>query len=201
VRRPSALRRIAAGRGFILFLLLAAGCSTARGLPPLQTAPEVDLTQYIGTWLQIAAFPTSFDQGCVGTQVTYAFGNDGDLTVFDECRERALDGPVRSRHGRAWLADPANPAKLDMQFYWPLPLYQRRWILELGSGYAFAAVGALDRDSLWIYARSPQLDAATYAALVSRMQAQGFDTSRLAKTPSRDPAAGRSDVVVHDRSG
>jgi len=182
-RCARALRRLAPAHRFLPVLLLAAGCSTARGLPPLQTAPQVDLTQYIGTWFQIAAFPTSFEEGCVGTQVTYAFGNDGDLTVFDECRERALDGPVRSRRGRAWLADPANPAKLDMQFYWPLPLYQRRWILEVGAGYAFAAVGAPDRNSLWIYSRSPQLDAATFGTLVSRMQAQGYDTSRLSKTP------------------
>jgi apolipoprotein D and lipocalin family protein len=181
-RACSALRRLGAGPGTLL-LLLAAGCSSTRGLPALQTAPQVDLTQYVGTWFQIAALPTSFESGCVGTQVTYAFGNDGEMSVFDECRERALDGPVRSRKGRAWTADPANQAKLDVQFYWPLPLYQRRWILELGDGYAFAAVGDPSRDSLWIYARSPRLAAATYTGIVARMRAQGYDTSRLVTTP------------------
>ena len=169
--------------GAALSLLLVAGCASSRGLPPPATAPHVDLTQYIGTWFQIAAFPTSFQAGCVGARATYAFGDDGAISVLDECRDGALDGPVRSRHGRAWVTDQATNAKLDVQYDWPVPIYQRSWILEVGPGYAFAVIGAPGRDALAIYARGPRLDEATYGAIVARMVAQGYDVSRLVKTP------------------
>jgi len=44
------------------------------------------------------------------------------------------------------------------------------------------AVGAPDRNYLWILAREKSLDEAIYASLLEKLTDKGFDVSRLVKT-------------------
>ena len=50
-------------------------------------------------------------------------------------------------------------------------------------------VGHPGRDYLWILARKPTMADATYQAIVTRLQAQGYETSRLVRTPQVAVAA------------
>jgi apolipoprotein D and lipocalin family protein len=56
------------------------------------------------------------------------------------------------------------------------------WIIELGSSYEYAAVGAPGRDSLWILSRTPALDSQIYDRLVGRLRDQGYEVDRLVRT-------------------
>jgi lipocalin len=40
---------------------------------------------------------------------------------------------------------------------------------------------------LWIYARTRELDDTTYRTLVAHAAAQGYDTTRLVRTPQSTP--------------
>lgn len=51
-----------------------------------------------------------------------------------------------------------------------------------------AVVGHPSRDYLWILARKPILPAEIYQSLVSRLQSQGYETSRLVRTLQRNPS-------------
>jgi apolipoprotein D and lipocalin family protein len=146
---------------------------------------EVDLARYAGRWYEIASFPQYFQEGCVATRATYRLRDDGRIDVLNECRDRTLDGPLRRAEGVAWVVDPdTSPARLKVQFFWPFS--GDYWIFDLDPDYRFAAVGSPSREYLWILSRTPAMDPAEYAALLERLEALGFDLSRL--EPTLQPA-------------
>lgn len=165
-------------------LAALAGCSTSTterlGLPPLETVDHVDLSKYVGTWYEIAAFPQSFQKGCVATTATYAIRADGDIDVRNRCRKGALDGPEKSVLGRARVVDSATNAKLKVSFF--RPFWGDYWIVDLGADYDYAVVGHPGRDYLWILGRTSTMTEATYAGILDRLKDKGYDTSRLRRT-------------------
>jgi apolipoprotein D and lipocalin family protein len=165
-------------------LALSAGCFTSTTerlrLPPLQTVAHVDLSRYLGTWYEIANFPQSFQRGCTGTTATYTLRADGDIDVLNRCRKGSLNGEEKSVLGRARVVDRATNAKLEVSFF--RPFWGDYWIIDLSDDYSYAVVGHPSRDYLWILARTPTMPEATYQSLVTRLQVQGYETSRLMRT-------------------
>jgi apolipoprotein D and lipocalin family protein len=156
-------------------LLLALAC--ARAGPPPRTVERVDLARYAGTWYEIASFPSWFQRGCTATTASYALRDDGRVSVENRCTR---DGEQSGVEGVAWPVDDSN-ARLKVRFFWPFA--GDYWVLALDPDYRWSLVGHPDRDYLWILARTPRIDEALYAELVAKAQAEGFDVSRLARTP------------------
>jgi apolipoprotein D and lipocalin family protein len=168
----------------LLLGLLSTGCATTTTerlkLPPLTTVDHVDLPRYLGRWYEIANFPQSFQRNCFATTATYATREDGDIDVTNRCRKGAVDGPEDVAHGRARVLDKATGAKLEVSFF--RPFWGDYWIIQLGEAYDYAVVGHPSRDYLWILSRSPTLPSAQYDAIVARLAAQGYETSRIVRT-------------------
>ncbi len=173
-------------RRLLPLVALLAGCAHTPSGPPLRTVDRVDLTRYMGRWYEIATIPMSFQKGCVGVTATYTLRADGDVDVVNTCRKETLDGEERSADGKAWSVDPSN-AKLEVRFFWPF--HGSYWIIDLDPDYRWAVVGHPDRKYLWILSRTPQMDPATYDAILGRLRAQEYDTSLLVKT-AQLPAKG-----------
>jgi len=166
----------------IVCLVVFAACAhadTAR--VPLRTVPAVDLNRYLGTWYEIASYPQRFQRNCTGTTATYSHREDGRIRVVNVCRDGGLGGPSRQAEAVAWVVEgePSN-AKLRVQFFWPFS--GDYWIIELDGEYRYAVVGHPSREYLWILARTPQIDPALYADLIRRIEAHGYDASRLQRT-------------------
>ena len=170
--------------GGLLGFLIVTGCASSTTerlhLPALRTVAHVDLSRYLGTWYEIASFPQRFQRGCTATTAIYTLRDDGKIDVLNRCRKGALDGPEKSAHGRARVVDRATNAKLEVSFF--RPFWSDYWIIDLADDYSYAVVGHPGRDYLWILARKPTMAEATYQAIVARLQAQGYDTSRLVRT-------------------
>ncbi len=165
--------------GLVLATALV-GCASPQ--PPLEVVDEVDLDRYLGKWYEIASFPQWFQRGCVASMATYSRRPDGRIGVVNECRDESFEGELRRAEGVAWVADEEGSlAKLKVQFFWPFR--GDYWIIELDPEYRYAAVGHPSRNYLWILARTPTLDPALYRALSARLEAQGYDLSRLRLTP------------------
>lgn len=171
----------------LLLLLAAVGCSSTttsrRGLPALTTVAHVDLQRYLGTWYEIAAFPQSFQRGCTASTATYTLRDDGQIEVINRCRKDSPEGPEKVAQGRARVVDRTSNAKLEVSFF--RPFWGDYWIIDLGPSYEYAVVGHPSRDYLWILARTPGMPPDTYQAIVQRLTAQGYDTSRLVRTRHR----------------
>lgn len=168
---------------FALGLLLLTACATTtsrRDLPPLETVPSVDLSRYVGTWYEIASFPQRFQEGCTGTSATYSLRPDGRIEVVNRCRDQTLDGPERVSTGVAKVVDERTNARLKVSFF--RPFWGDYWVIQLDPEYRWAVVGHPSRDYLWILSRTPTLDEATYARILERLTADGYDVARLRRT-------------------
>jgi apolipoprotein D and lipocalin family protein len=166
-------------------LLAVLGCinTQKKTSPPLSVVPYVDLTRYTGTWYEIARYPHSFQEGCVGSKTTYTLSDDGKISVLNECYDKTFDGKIRSAKGKAWVVDPTTNAKLKVSFFWPFSGHY--WIIDLGENYEYAVIGHPKRKYLWILSRSKEIEGEVYETILSRLRDKQYDTSRLIKTAQK----------------
>jgi apolipoprotein D and lipocalin family protein len=167
---------------FFHITILTMTMSTCSSSVP-ETVPAVDLERYAGKWYEIASFPQRFQRGCHCTYAEYTPTGKGYVRVFNSCRRDSVNGKQTTISGKAFPVKGSNNAKLKVQFFWPFR--GNYWIIELADDYSYAAVGAPGRNYLWILARSPQMSDETYAILLRKISAKGFDVSRLQKTEQR----------------
>lgn len=169
-------------KSFFLVIATVAlfGCRTPSA--PADAVVDVDLDRYLGRWYEIASLPQYFQRGCFATKAFYSRRDDGRIRVLNECRDGALDGPVRRAEGVAWRVDESETAgKLKVRFFWPFSGHY--WIIALDPDYQWAMVGHPERKYLWILARAPAMDDSSYDSLVRRAGAMGYDIGRLVRTP------------------
>lgn len=175
----------------LLFIVAAAyACARAgaKAKTPLEVVPEVDLDRYAGRWFEVARLPNRFEEDCAGdVTATYTPREGGEIDVLNQCRGKG--GQLKKAEGRARRASKDGPnSKLEVRFAPAflslLPfVWGDYWIIDLAPDYSHAVVGDPGRAYLWVLARSPQMSEEAYRAAVRRAEAQGFDVSRLIKTP------------------
>lgn len=170
-------------RSLIALALLATACVPAPGPETPRTVGQVDLTRYVGTWHEVARFPTSFQDSsrirCEGVTATYSARPDGKIDVVNRCRNALDGGRERVATGTAYSTSPGND-RLRVSFFWPF--YGDYWVVGLDPDYRWAVVGAPGRDYLWILSRAPEMTPADYDAAVAIARREGFETARLQRT-------------------
>ncbi|MCA9422299.1 MAG: lipocalin family protein, partial [Nitrospira sp.] len=101
-------------------------------------------------------------------------------------------GEEISIKGVATVVDPEHRAKLNVVFdQWAAKLVAwftsseqgNYWILRVDPDYRLAIVGTPDRDYLWILARTPTIDEASYQDMVSFSHRLGFQTEHVIRAP------------------
>lgn len=167
-------------------LLLAANAPLA-ARAQVTTVDRVDIDRYLGVWYEIARLPNRFQADCVrDVTATYSRRAPTVINVINSCRHS--DGAEGRVEGIARIRDLNTNAKLEVRFAplsmsWLPFVWDDYWILDVAPDYTHAMVGEPGRDYLWILSRSPLLDRAIYDRLVAKASAQGFDTSKLKRTP------------------
>ncbi len=148
---------------------------------PVETVANLDLDRYLGKWYEIGRLPNRFQKGCVASSATYSRIDAQTIAVLNECREGRLDGEPRRAQGTAWLAgDGSNPAKLEVQFFWPFR--GDYWVIALDTEYRWAMIGHPQRKYLWILSREPDMPDVLYRRLLQQAASQGFDVSAVQRT-------------------
>ncbi|KAJ0984859.1 hypothetical protein J5N97_003215 [Dioscorea zingiberensis] len=152
---------------------------------------NLDIERYMGRWYEIASFPSFFQpRNGVNTRATYTLNNDGTVHVLNETWS---DGKRDYIEGTAYKADPASDeAKLKVKFYVPpflpiFPVVGDYWVLYIDDDYQYAVIGQPSRKYLWILSRKTQIDEEVYNQLVEKAKEEGYDVSKLHKTPQADP--------------
>lgn len=170
----------------LITLGLSSGLSpaVAREAAPLKTVERVDLKRYAGKWHQIALLPNRFQAQCLSdTTATYTLQADGKIEVKNRCvieggKTEEVIGAVKP------LSGDTTGAKLKVRFApawlaWLPQVWGNYWVIDLDPDYQYAAVSEPDRKFLWILSRTPTMDAAKYSALMARLTAMDFDTTKL----------------------
>lgn len=173
--RGSSLRAAAAS----ILGVAVAGCGVmpGAGRPPLEVVERVDIERYMGVWYEIAKYPNRFEQGCYAVTAEYSLREDGTVRVFNVCRDSDGATVKRTIEGFARVADTTTNAKLTVYFFFPFGAPY--WIIDLDEDYQYAVVGEPSRRFLWILSRTPALDERTYAGILERLPAKGYDPARL----------------------
>ena len=167
---------------FCLFLLSCQiDTSNTMKKNELPTVAAVDINKYAGTWYEIAKFPNSFEKGLTCITATYSLRADGKIGVLNKGHKISDPGKIQESKGKAWIPDPAYPARLKVQFFWPFA--GNYYIMDLDADYEYALVGDPSRNYLWILCRTKQMDEAIYGRLTAKAKSLGFDISRIELTP------------------
>ena len=188
---PEVPPAVARSRGSIardVFLATAFAASlalpSARAAAPLPVVPQLDLDRYAGQWHEIARYPNFFERMCVGDVTAHYTRNaDGTVSVVNACRKE--DGSMQRAEG---LARVVAPARLEVRFapawlgFLPF-VWGDYWVIDLAPDYSHAVIGEPSREYLWILARNPRMDDATYARITGGLAALGYDPARLLRNP------------------
>ena len=183
------MKHLPVTRALSVLAFAAAVLSTAAPVHAQEvvTVPSVDLKRYVGKWYEIARFPNSFQKKCIANVTAeYRARTDGDIDVTNRCKVEG--GVLDQTDGLARVIEGSHNAKLQVRFapawlaWFPL-VWGDYWVIDLDADYSVATVGTPSRDYLWILARKPALSTGEYEAAVNNATKQGFDTSKLVKTP------------------
>jgi len=156
-------------------------------LPPLTVVNNLDPARYAGEWFEIARLPNRFQNQCAGDVVArYRSRPSGGFDVINRCRK--ADGTVSEAAGVARPVANAPSSVLQVRFAPAfLSFLPQVWgdyqVMALDDAHTHAVVGTPDRKYLWVLSRTPTLDDAVYANLISVARNQGFDVSNVMRTP------------------
>jgi len=165
------------------FITMLGGCRSS--LPPISTAPDVDLPRFMGDWYVIANIPTRIERGAHNAVESYRLDADGTIATTFTFRDGAFGAKPERHCPRGFVRDPANKAVWGMQFIWPIKADYR--IVYVSEDYQRTIVGREKRDYVWIMARTPELAEADFRALSERVAREGYDVSKLVRVPQRWP--------------
>lgn len=155
----------------------------------VEAVDQIDVQKYVGKWYEIARLPMYFQRKCESdTTAFYALNNDNTIDVTNSCLDK--NGKKNVAHGRAFSQNAGN-SKLKVSF---LPSALRwmpftkgdYWILRIDPEYKVALVGGPSNKYLWILSRTPKLDESTYQSYLETATQQGYDISKLIKTPQNN---------------
>jgi len=164
---------------FVSTLVMAGSCFGCMDGEP-EVEKNFELGRFQGRWHEIARIPRDYDKECHGTVADYLLVAGDRLDLTHTCSIGSATGPKRQFRATATVDDADVPAKMSLQIGLYVGSY---WVLDVGDNYEYAVVGHPSRTMLWILARAPALDAATYDAELALARKQGYGTDMLRKTP------------------
>ncbi len=162
----------------LLFALAA--CS---GPPPIRTATAVDLERFMGDWYVIANIPTFIETNAYNAMESYRLAEDGTVATTFSFRKGGFEGERKTYHPTGYIIDTQSNAVWGMQFIWPIKADYR--IIYVDSAYSQTIIGRIDRDYVWLMARTPQLPDADYQHFLELIAAEGYDISKVQKVPQQ----------------
>jgi apolipoprotein D and lipocalin family protein len=154
----------------------------------LRAVAHVDLSRYMGDWFVVANIPYFAENDCVDSLESYALRADGRIDNRFSCREKSFDAPMKRK-----LATIATVHDKSSNAEWRVPFFEivrvRYVVIDLDPDYQWAVIGHPSRRYGWVLSRTRALPDATYKGILDRLRAQGYDTSKFARVPQREPAS------------
>lgn len=161
--------------------MTVAGCAGQRD--ELKPVDFVDLDRFMGDWYVIANIPTFIEKTAHNAVETYTRNDDGTIATTFVFRDGGFDGKRKQYNPKGFVTDHPSNAIWGMRFIWPIKADYR--IAYLSSDYTQTVIGRNKRDYLWIMARSPDIPAADYDAIVRQVADMGYDITQIRKVPQQ----------------
>ena len=151
----------------------------------LDTVPFVDLNRYGGLWYEIAGYPSSFNEGLVGTTATYGLLGDGTVSVYNRAFVGTCDGEETSITGYAIAEDDSNSKlTVKLEIFPGVFTDGNYWVILLDEeNYSYAVVSDPTMQSLFILNREPTMEPKLLDAIINGLILAGYDKERIQLTP------------------
>ncbi|MFI4933854.1 MAG: lipocalin family protein [Caulobacterales bacterium] len=164
-------------------LLIAAGAWLALVAPAMAASPQpakpVAANLYSGRWYEIARTPNRIQSDCQGSTSDFSGWASGAFSVVQTCHKGSVDGPKQTYSARGHVLPASENAKMKLGFMGGL-ISQEYWIVDHSDDNLWAIMARYDGRYVWLLSRRPVLDQGAKAHAMARMQALGFDMTRLA---------------------
>ena len=165
-----------------LVLLTSLLLSACMGVPDnVKVVQSVNVSQYLGTWYEIARLDQSFERGLEKISATYSLKDDGGIKVlnrgFNVAKKEWKEAEGKAYFVDAPNADKTNTGKLKVSFF--DPFYGAYNIIALDANYQHVMICGPDKSYLWILSRTPQLAEPIKQALVAKAKKLDFATDKL----------------------
>ena len=163
-----------------LLLLMFAACSSS---PPIHTATAVDVERFMGDWYVIANIPTFIETDAYNAVESYRLNQDGTVATTFTFRAGGFEGELKTYHPTGYIIDKRSNAVWGMQFIWPVKADYR--ILYVDEAYEQTIIGRVQRDYVWLMARTPQVSEGDYQRFLQFIAGEGYDISKVRRVPQR----------------
>ena len=170
IRRPAIAALLAA---------IVAGCATTP--PSIPPVASVDLPRFMGDWYVIAHIPSWPERDAYDAVESYRLDDDGRIRTTYTQRKGSFTAPLETMEPVGTVVEGTNNAVWGMQFVWPIKA--EYVIVDLAPDYSRTIVGRSKRDHVWLMARTPRLPEAELRAAIARIEALGYDASKLRMVP------------------
>lgn len=150
-------------------------------MKPIKTVDHVELDRFMGDWYVIANIPTFIETDAFNAIETYAMNSDGTVATTFTFHDGAPDGDLKQYNPTGFIVDAESNALWDMQFIWPFKAEYR--VIYLDDKYQTTIIGRSKRDYVWLMSRQAKIDEDRYQSLLTFMEEQGYDISKVQKVP------------------
>lgn len=169
-----------------LILSLLTGCAIfSEPRPPLPDPGPVDLQRFMGDWYVIGFIPIGPESDAHNGIETYALTPEGRIQTTYRFREGGFDGVLKTYTPNAKVVEGTGNAEWAMQFIWPLRSEYR--IAYVDADYQTTIIARSKRDYVWLMARQPDMDDATFSAFQQQIAAMGYAAEDFVRQPQRWP--------------
>lgn len=151
-----------------------------RAALPLQAVP-VDLPRYMGRWYVIANIPYFAERGFVASRAEWTLRADGRIDDAFIGRKGGFDQAERRYQFLDTVKPGSGGGEWSVRLFWPIHVTQLT--LYVDPDYRYTILGYPDKTLGWIFARQPQISEDEYRALLTKLDAMGYDTSRFMRVP------------------
>ena len=139
------------------------------------TVKQLDISQFMGKWYEIARYNHFFEKGMTHVTADYSLMENGKIRVVNK---GIKNGEVKEITGKAKQLNPQKfPGRLKVSFF--LWFYSDYYILEIDKDYQYTLVGSSSDDYLWILSRTPKLSKDILDKCLENLKKRGYDLTKL----------------------
>ncbi len=158
------------------------------------SADSISDRELAGTWYVIANIPYALARNKVAARVEYIRRDDGRYRDLYIARKGSFGAPEKTLESLTWSLDP--PANTTWRTRWLWPLTFDWAVLDYDAEDGVLVSGAPSRKYAWVFARTRELDDATYNAALDVLERSGFDRSSVKRVPQQASHLGRPGFAV-----
>ncbi|MCL2154213.1 MAG: lipocalin family protein [Leptospirales bacterium] len=159
---------------YFILLISIISCSVKSGI---RSDESINYELYQGKWYEIARLPNSFEEGLICITMTYAYEDDGIMTLTSSGKNKNDPNDTKSFTAKAWIPDENEPQKIKIQFVWPITFDCTLIHIDEAKGYAI--IGSPNKKQLWVLSRQPMINENDIYELKSIAEKNQYNTDKF----------------------